>query len=192
MHIFSKLRLLSTVVIISTSLAATGAVVAAPSPHANLVTVAQTSDSNSNNTGSPADGRLDLAKLKICQKHEATINNTLSRITQRGQNQLNLFTTIATRVETFYVSKGKTLANYDALVADVTAKKAAAQTTVDTIKADSVTFKCDGSDPKGALAIFKDALKDEIAALQAYKTSVKNLIVGVKSAQGSTTSSSNN
>ena len=58
----------------------------------------------------------------------------------------------------------------------------------DSVKADSVTFKCDGTDPKGAVSSFKDALKSEIAALQAYRTSVKNLIVGVKSVQGNTTS----
>jgi hypothetical protein len=189
MRILSKLSLLITGVVVAS---ATGiaVVAAAPNSHANATATTQT-------TGQPADPgsqgatKLADAKLKACQNRETAINNIMGRIADRGQKQLDLFSTIATRVETFYTDKGKTLGNYDALVADVTAKKAAAQTEVDAVKASSVTFKCDGTDPKGAAASFKDGLKAEIDALKAYKTSVKNLIVGVKSVQGSTTSTDN-
>lgn len=138
-----------------------------------------------------AQTRLADAKLKACQNREKAINNIMARLADRGQRHLDLFTKIAERTEAFYITKGKTLSNYDALVADVTAKKAAAQTAVNAVKASSVTFKCDGTDPKGAAASFKDSLKNQIAALKDYKTAVKNLIVGVKSVQGSTTSTEN-
>lgn len=138
-----------------------------------------------------ASSRLDTVKLKVCQIREKSIDNIMARIAERGQKQLDLFTTIATRVETFYTSKGKTLSNYDALVADVNAKQAAAQTAVNQVKADKVSFKCDGTDPKGAAASFQSDLKLEISALKDYRTSVKNLIVGVKSVQGTASSSQN-
>lgn len=138
-----------------------------------------------------ASTKLADTKLRACQNREKAINNIMARIADRGQKQLNLFTTIATRTETFYTNKGKVLSNYDVLVADVNAKKTAAQTTVDAIKSDSVSFKCDGTDPKGVAAGFKTDLKAEITALKNYKTSVKNLIVGVKSVQGTTSSSAN-
>lgn len=130
------------------------------------------------------EARLDAIKLKVCQKRETHINNTMDRVATRGEKQLDVFNKIATRTETFYTTKGKTLSNYDALVADVNAKKAAAEAAVAAVKSDSVTFKCDGIDPKGSAANFKSSLKTEIAALKAYKTAVKNLIVGVKSVQG--------
>ena len=133
--------------------------------------------------------RLENAKLKACQNREKAINNIMARISDRGQKQLDLFTTIAERTEKFYTDKGKTLSNYDELTADVTAKKAEAQTVVDTVKSSSVSFTCDGEDPKGVAQTFKDNLKIEITALNAYKTAVKNLIVGVKSVQGTTSSS---
>lgn len=135
-----------------------------------------------------AQTRLADAKLKVCQNREKVVTNIMARIADRGQKQLDLFTTIATRTETFYTTKGKTLSNYDALVADVNAQHTSAQTAVDTIKATSVTFKCDGTDPKGMVSSFKDSLKLEISALQDYRTAVKNLIVGVKSVQSTTTS----
>lgn len=135
-----------------------------------------------------AQTRLAAAKLKACQNREKAITNIMSRLSERGQKHVDLFSKIAERTETFYTKKGKTLANYDALVADVAAKKAAAQAAVDTVKSTSVEFKCDGTDPKGVVSSFKADLKLEIEALKAYRTSVKNLIVGVKSVQGTTSS----
>jgi iron-sulfur cluster repair protein YtfE (RIC family) len=154
-----------------------GVVIAAPSAHAEDAqqTVQERRDA--------AQTRLADAKLKACQNREKAINNIMARIADRGQKQLDLFSKIADRTEKFYTDKGKTLSNYDALVADVAAKKASAQTKVDTIKSTSTTFACDGTDPKGVLQSFKDALKSEISALKDYRTSIKNLIVGVKSVQ---------
>lgn len=132
--------------------------------------------------------RLAGSKLKTCHNHQKAITNIATRIADRGQKQVELFSTIADRTESFYTSKGKTLANYNALVADVVAKKAAAQSVVDAVTSGSVTFDCSSDNPKGAVSSFKNGLKAEIDALKAYKTSVKNLIVGVKSVQGTTSS----
>jgi hypothetical protein len=135
--------------------------------------------------------KLDEKHLKLCQKHEKEITHIMARVSDRSQKQLNLFSSIATKTETFYTNKGKTLSNYDALVADVASKKIEAQTAVDTVTATGVQFKCDGTDPKGVAGDFKVQLKAEIVALKAFKTSVKNLIVGVKSVQSTTTSTTN-
>lgn len=201
-RIFNKFGIASVSVLALAVVGTPVFAVSAPNSHANAESTTQTTTTTDQpsdpgtkaNTSKPTDPgsqgatKLADAKLKACQNREKAINNILSRISNRGQKQLDLFTSIATKTETFYTNKGKTLSNYDALVADVTAKQAAAQKIVNTVKADSVTFKCDGTDPKGAVSSFKDALKSEIAALQAYRTSVKNLIVGVKSVQGNTTS----
>jgi len=152
--------------------------------HANVH--AQSNPSTS--ASSQAGAHLAAAKLRSCQNRQTAINNILARIANRGQKQLDLFSTIATRVENFYVAKGNSLSNYDALVANVDTQKTVAQAEVDTIKSASVTFKCDGTDPKGAAQLFLTDLKSEISALQAYRTSVKNLIVGVASVQGTSTS----
>jgi hypothetical protein len=149
-------------------------------------TTTDTTSSKADTAKAKHEARLTAVKLRVCENRQKTITNIMSRIADRGQKQLDLFTTIATRTETFYLGKGKTLSNYDALVTAANDKKAAAQTTVDTIKADSTTFSCDGTDPKGAVSSFKTALKSEIQALKDYKTAVKDLIVGVKSVQSTT------
>lgn len=133
-----------------------------------------------------AQTRLASGKLKACQNRQQAITNIMTRIADRGQKQLTLFGTIATRTETFYTSKGKTLSTYTTLVADVNAAQTAAQAAVNTIRSDSTGFSCDGTDPRGFVSSFQTSLKSEIAALQAYRTAVKNLIVGVKSVQSTT------
>lgn len=151
----------------------------------------ETAQTNATDRKEAAQTRLADAKLKACENRQKAITNIMYRLADRGQKQLDVFSTIAERTEKFYADKGKTLSNYDTLVADVNANKIVAQAAVDAVKANSITFKCDGTDPKGVAASFKEALKTEIEALKAYKTSVKNLIVGVKSVQGSTTSTEN-
>lgn len=182
-----------------------GSTVLALPPQANAHAQASTNTTTTSTDGSSAasshtqtttgqangQAHLAAAQLKSCQNRQKAITNIMARISDRGQKQLTLFGTIATRVETFYTNKGKTLSNYDTLVADVNTKQAAAQTTIDTIKTDSTGFSCDGTDPKGFVGTFKDSLKSEISALQDYRTSVKNLIVGVKSVQGTTISTDN-
>lgn len=176
----TKLGIAAAAIAVTTLTGVPALAVGMANEHANAQTTdAQTSDST----------KLSTVKLAVCQRRETAIDNIMARIAERGQKQLDLFTTIATRVETFYTDKGKTLSNYDALVADVNAKKDAAQAAVNQVKADKANFKCDGTDPHGAAAAFKNDLKLEISALKDYRTSIKNLIVGVKSVQGTTSSS---
>lgn len=112
----------------------------------------------------------------------------MSRLSDRGTKQLSLFTTIANRVEAFYTKSGKTLVTYNTLVATVNSTKAAATTEVEAVKSTSTGFNCTSTDPKGFATTFRTNVKAEIDALNAYKTAIKNLIVGVRSIEGTTSS----
>lgn len=126
--------------------------------------------------------RLAANKLRACQNRQARIAAIMSRSITRAEKQLELFTTIAERVKAFYVQKGRTVANYNDLVAAADAAKAKAQTNLDTLKALD-GFDCSSEDPKGDIEAFKLALHSINSDLKDYRTAVKNLIVGVKSAQ---------
>lgn len=138
--------------------------------------------------GSQASTRLADARLKACQNRQTAVNNILSRIVARGNNQLSLFSTIADRVETFKTTKNVTVSNYDQLVAKLEADKTAATNDLAAMKTNG-TFDCTGTNPKGMVDNFRADLKTEISDLQTYRTDVKNLIVAVKTAIGSSTSS---
>lgn len=153
-------------------------------------TNSQSSSMQNMGTSGKMNGQMHLAaaQLKVCQNRENSIKNIMTRIDTRAQNQLTLFSTIAARVETFYSTKSKTVANYSQLVAAVTSTKAQATTDLSSVKSSS-SFSCTASDPKGMVNSFQSYLKMEISDLQNYRMAVKNLIVGVASANGVTVSS---
>jgi|SRR4051812_13474775 hypothetical protein len=135
------------------------------------------------------------AKERVCETHKRVVTNIETRIASRGQKRMDVITKIAERVEKFYTDKGLTVSNYDTLVANVNAKKDAVQTTLDTIKTDATnisSFTCGDGQGKVAVTQFKTDLKAEQTALKAYQTAVKDLIVGVKTAAGSTSNTEGN
>lgn len=136
-----------------------------------------------------AKTRLEANKLRVCEQRKTRITNIMNRAVTRAERQLNLFNTIAERVKAFYVKKGYTVANYAELVAAVDAAKAKAEADVAALKA-LEPFDCDSEDPKGDAEAFKLALTTIRKDLKDYRTSVKNLIVGVKSAHSAATDSS--
>lgn len=159
------------------------------SGHAQATATQQTTTGTSAAATGQANGQANLAaaRLKSCQNRETAINNIISRIDTRAQNQITLFGTIATRVENFYTSQGKTVSNYAQLVAAVNSAKTQANADFGTLKTNS-TFSCSSSNPKAVVTAFQSYLKTEISDLQNYRTAVKNLIVGVASANGTTVS----
>lgn len=137
-----------------------------------------------------AQTRLADAKLKTCQLREKNVTNIMIRLSDRSTKQLAVFTQISDRTQAFYAEKGKILSNYAPLLSTVNTTKTNAETAVTNTKSMSVTFTCTGTDPKGVANSFKTSLQSQNDALKAYKTAIKNLIVGVKSVQ-STTNSTN-
>lgn len=135
-----------------------------------------------------AKQRLEGQKLKACEAREKRIAATMEQMAKRGENHVAVFTKITDRVKAFYAEKGKTVDNYDALVATVDAKKAAAEQAVASAQSVGGVFSCDSDSPKIASDQFRAAHQSQVAALKEYRTAVKELIVAVKSAQAQTVS----
>jgi hypothetical protein len=55
---------------------------------------------------------------------------------------------------------------------------------VTTAQTNSTNFSCDGNDPKGLLTQFRTDMQTVKQALHDYRTSIKNLIVAVRSVTG--------
>lgn len=126
--------------------------------------------------------KLSEAKLKLCEAREKNITTIMNRAITRAQNQVKLFDTIAERVKTFYADKGIVLDNYDELVAAIATAKADVESDIEVLK--TLSFSCDSDDPRAEVEAFKEGLENIRHSLKDYRTAVKNLIVGVKSAQG--------
>lgn len=132
--------------------------------------------------------RLQDAKLRACQARESAIKTRSSGLGKLADSTINHFDKIATRVENYYtntvVPSGKTVPNYDQLVSDIQTKKEAAEAAVKKASDDATQFLCTSDDPKAALTKFKDDMQLAKKALGDYRTSIKNLIVAIRSVVG--------
>lgn len=146
-----------------------------------------TAHGNSAETTTTADVQqhLTAGKLKFCENHAATITTIMERSSTRAQNQITLFSDIATKVENFYTSKGKTMATYDQLVATINAAESKANTDFAALQG-SDSFSCSSNNPGGAVSTYRANLKTVQVDLQDLQHSIRSLIVAVAQAEGYT------
>ncbi|MBI2195510.1 MAG: hypothetical protein HYU48_00485 [Candidatus Levybacteria bacterium] len=133
--------------------------------------------------------RLDDAKIRACEARQSAIRKRSDGIVRRAKNQLNVFSKIVQRVQEFYQNKlvpqGKTVANYDSLVANIASSEAAVAPLLSAAQASAAGFSCDRDNPSGQVREFNEDMKAVISALGTYRKSVRALIVAVKGAAGS-------
>lgn len=134
--------------------------------------------------------RLKDKRLKTCQIHEDEIKKRHKRLEDISSKMFNVFDETAKRVEDYYKNKvvpsGKSLPNYDALVNDVVAKKAAVRTALTNTQNDIAGFTCTADNPKAQITQYRLDMQTVKKALQDYRTSIKNLIVAVRTLVGGT------
>jgi hypothetical protein len=173
----------------STSHSDSSSTTVTPTPNITPGTHDSGSTTNGEDTASTAKAevkeRLQTAQLKVCDKHATTIVVIMTRADTRAQNQITLFTTIATRVEGYYTTKGKTIATYDQLVTAVNTARIQASTDLATLQA-SGSFSCSANNPRGAVSTYRSELQAVQTDVKNLRTAVKNLIVGVAQAEGVT------
>ena len=127
-------------------------------------------------------------KSKACQAREASIKTRMTHLTNLATTMETKFATISARVEDYYTSKvvpsGKTVSNYDSLVAAIATQKTAVGTALATAQTDANAFSCTNATPKAQVTKFTEDMKTVKQALKTYRTSIKNLIVTVHSVTG--------
>lgn len=126
-------------------------------------------------------GKLDENRKNTCEKRVTRIIRIMENAAAQGTKNQQVFDKISERVQKFYADKGLSVANYDALVADVNAKKEAASVAIKAVQ-DNKTFNCDSDNPVGKIDAFNGQVRAMHQALKDYRTAIKNLIVAVKSA----------
>lgn len=139
--------------------------------------------------------KLSGGSMHACLAREKGIQNRSTNLVTRATNMEAVFATIASRVEDYYTSKvvpsGKSVANYTTLTTAIQTQKDTVQTDLGKAQADATSFNCSSSDPKAEMTTYRSDMQTVIKDLQAYKQSVKNLIVAVRSLNGTQQSSGN-
>lgn len=125
---------------------------------------------------------------KLCEAHVKVAKLREAQLGKRAANMQKRLDKIATLVQTYYATKlvpqGKTVSNYDALVSDVNAKKAALTPLIAKVTADSGALTCENGQAKTQFQTFRTDAAALIAAFKAYRQSVISLIQAVRSANG--------
>lgn len=154
---------------------------------APVTTRVKTTNSENTPIREAVETRLSEAKLKICKRHEASINNVISRVSDRDQKRQNLFNATVEKIQAFYTNKNLSIANYDVLLSDLESKKLQSRLTIDAMNNTKVTFECNNNDPKGIVSSFKNNHSATAVELNNYKESVKAFLKVVKTAAAVTT-----
>jgi len=157
---------------------------------AKSVNAQNNTQSNPNGGGVQGNSTVVAKKLsgdglKSCQNREKTINNIMARVQDRAQKQSTLMARITERVQAFYSEKNMTLSNYDELVANIESKKMVAEQAMNNVRVMNGSFSCGNDDPKSVSTQFKSNAKIQNGALAEYKNAIKDLLVAVKSAYNS-------
>jgi hypothetical protein len=128
--------------------------------------------------------RFEANKLRVCEKRQDQLKHMIERVSSRGAKQLEVFKKIADKTKQFYADKGYSATGYNTLVAEVDAAYESASAAVNSTTTTGTSWSCTGDNPKQAMADFKEAKKNEITQLKAYKEKVRSLILLVKKAAG--------
>ncbi len=122
-------------------------------------------------------------RARACEVIEAAITRRSENLLQRAFMMEEKFSSHSARVETFYMTRlvpsGKTLPNYEALLAAISTKKAAVEAALNTANTDVQNFNCTNPNPKADLQKFRLDMQNVIKSLKDYKMAVRNLVVAV-------------
>lgn len=139
-----------------------------------------------------AKKKSEEERKKSCESRLANLNARVTKKSADAEKHMGVFTKIYTRVTDFYTTKNLKVTNYAELTAKVDVAQTNAEKAIQTLK--STTIPADCSDVNAVttqIATYQSALKDAREALKVYRTSIKDLIVAVKSSiEDDTTSTS--
>ncbi|HET9946476.1 MAG TPA: hypothetical protein VFQ63_00225 [Patescibacteria group bacterium] len=140
--------------------------------------------------------KLQGPKLQACQAIASSVTTRSTHLVELVNEQVKAFSSIALGVEQYYIKNvvptGVSLPNYDSLVAQITTEQNAVMTPLAAAQADITSFSCVGNNPGAQLTQFKTDMQAVLAALQAYRLSIKNLIVAIVSLPAGTVTPTDN
>lgn len=137
------------------------------------------------------DARTE-AFQKACENKRENFKTRMETVITAVQRRGETLNTLVERIKTYVKDNNLTVANYADLLTAIETQKSLAQTIAQSAKENGGSFDCsDSAAAKESLAGVSDAVTQEVSAINAYKTAVKNLIVAVKTAAAATGGTSN-
>lgn len=127
--------------------------------------------------------RLEGVKLRTCQSREEAINKRMDSLIRLTENMETKFSSISARVIEYYETKvlpDKSLVNYQELIDEISAKKDSVDLALESAQSSVGSFSCESDEPKSLYTSFREDMQAVKSALKEYRTSIKNLIVAIR------------
>lgn len=122
-------------------------------------------------------------RMRACEARSTAVQTQLAQLIRMASNMLEVFDSHVVKIKDFYttvvVPSGKTVSNYDALVATITTKRQAVVDAWTAAGTNANAFSCTTGDPKMLLQDFRADMQATKKALKEYRTAIKNLLVAV-------------
>jgi hypothetical protein len=137
-------------------------------------------------TGDSASGSANPeVRLQKCQdilaKIKAGAQNDLGRISQGSASVSAMLQALENYYTTNLLPKGKTIANYDALVSDATAKQSSTAAILVIVQNDLNNISCQIPEPFRQFKQFRTDMESLIQSFKNFRLSVKTLALAIRS-----------
>lgn len=120
---------------------------------------------------------------KACETRRENFKTRMESVTESVKTRTKSMNAIVDRIKAFVKNNNLTVPNYAALLAAVQTQSQLAQSISTTVEKEGDGVDCsDSTAAKNSVAAFKDAVGQDVSALQAFKTAVVNLITAVRTA----------
>ena len=134
---------------------------------------------------------LEGKKLEACRAREEAIKNRKKSLLRLATEALKRMDGWVENLKKFYEEKmvpnGKTVSNYNDLLAEIERTRAEAVASLDKASKIVDEFSCDGDNPKEVCKEFRLAMQETKTKLFEYRKAIKNLLVAMRKVAGEVT-----
>jgi hypothetical protein len=131
---------------------------------------------------------LEGKKLEACRAREEAIKNRKKSLLRLATEALKRMDGWVENLKKFYEEKmvpnGKTVSNYNDLLAEIERTRAEAVASLDKASKIVDEFSCDGDNPKEVYKEFRLAMQETKTKLFEYRKAIKNLLVAMRKVAG--------
>lgn len=131
----------------------------------------------------PGEGRMTA-----CQAKAASIKKRMTHLVALAEGMEDKFDAHVERIKDYYTNKlvpsGKTVENYDELLSNVKTQEEVVEEALEVAEADAEAFSCTSGNPKEQARKFREDMQAVKKELKVYRTTIKDLIVAVRSVAG--------
>lgn len=121
-------------------------------------------------------------KLDICQRRQARIQNSITRISDRASRIKGVIDRMFVRVQGFYAEGQLTVENYEELETNVETAQADAEASIAALESYVFTLNCEDPNAASQLANFREAVNETKTELKDYRKALVELISSMRAA----------